>query len=74
MTDIAPIREVLEGVGDLVPLDDRVALARSIAARLADPAAAADDGLRARRRVETAHDGREQLAAVLDRCAALVPG
>ena len=32
-TDIAPIREVLEGVGDLVPLDDRVALARSIVNR-----------------------------------------
>jgi glycosyltransferase involved in cell wall biosynthesis len=72
--DIAPMREVVEGVGDLVPVDDVPALAAAIADRLLDPASTARDALRARGVVESAHDLRVQVAAVLTRCEAVARG
>ena len=73
-SDIPPIREVLEGVGTLVPTGDAPALARAIVERLLDPTAAAQDANRARDRVVMAYDLRVQVAAVLERCEALVRG
>ena len=73
-SDIPPIREVLDGVGVLVPIGDAPALAHAIVERLLDPTATAQDANRARDRVVAAYDLRVQVAAVLERCEALARG
>lgn len=55
-TDVAGMREVLEGVGKLVPLDDSAALSAAVAERLADRQRADAEGHASRARVEERHD------------------
>lgn len=59
-TNVPGMREVLEGVGDLVPLDDSAALSAAIADRLADPQRADAEGRVGRARVEERHDRARQ--------------
>lgn len=59
-TDVSGMREVLEGVGELVPPGDSDALAAAVAARLVDEGRADAEGCSARERVAECHDRRRQ--------------
>jgi len=68
-TDVAGVREVLEGVpSSVVPPDDAPALAAAVASTLADPAVArrASEGARARARAFDRRRWGEQLAAITE--------
>jgi glycosyltransferase involved in cell wall biosynthesis len=50
-TDCVGMREAVDGVGGVVPVDDGDALATALVARLADPAGADEEGAAGRARV-----------------------
>jgi glycosyltransferase involved in cell wall biosynthesis len=65
-TDVAGAREAL---GDVVPVEDRLALADAVVARLLDPAGAAEEGRANRAKVERDYDVRrvgDEFAALYD--------
>jgi glycosyltransferase involved in cell wall biosynthesis len=66
MTDVDGAREGIDGNGEVVPVEDSMALADAVAERLADPALTAAEGREARRRAETLHDFRTTADAVAD--------
>jgi glycosyltransferase involved in cell wall biosynthesis len=75
-TDVTGMRQALEGregtAGEVVPIEDPVALARALTVRLRDPGSAAAEGALGRRRVLRHHDQTRQLDAVIGRTAGLV--
>ncbi|RKT55438.1 glycosyltransferase [Saccharothrix australiensis] len=68
--DVGGVRQSVGDAGAVVPAGDVPALAEAIAARLADPLLAADEGLTGRRRAEVLFDvGRvaDQVATLVDK-------
>ncbi len=65
-TDVAGMGELLGGnAGAIVPRERPDALAQALIDRLADPARASAEGVRARRRVEASHDLSRSLSAMV---------
>lgn len=70
--DVGGVRQSVGGAGAVVPAGDGAALARAIAARLADPALAAREGLLGRRRVEDLFGSdrvHERIATLVEKLA-----
>jgi len=59
-TDVPGMRELVKGVGGLVPPDDQAALTAMVVERLADPERPEAEGRAARARVEERHDRSRQ--------------